>query len=313
MNNDQRQFYSNGKLLLTGEYVVLDGALSLAVPTTYGQSLTVKEIDLPHLVWKSMDEKGAIWFEGIFELNEKNTPDELRFLFPSPEGYAIAEMLVNILIEAKKLNPEFLNAEKGYEVKTQLSFPINWGLGSSSTLINNIAQWAKVDAFELLWKTFSGSGYDIACAQHNTPILYKLKDSTPIVEEIAFDPSFKDHLYFVHLNKKQNSREGIAEYQKKDFDKANVIHGISEITQEMVLCNDLSHFESLITKHEALLSHALNIPTVKESYFPDYYGCIKSLGAWGGDFILATGKEKTPKYFKEKGYTTIIPYSEMVL
>ena len=32
------RFYSNGKLLITGEYVILDGALSLAVPSLLGQS-----------------------------------------------------------------------------------------------------------------------------------------------------------------------------------------------------------------------------------------------------------------------------------
>ena len=36
-------FYSNGKLLLTGEYVVLDGAKALAVPTRFGQNLIVKK------------------------------------------------------------------------------------------------------------------------------------------------------------------------------------------------------------------------------------------------------------------------------
>jgi len=36
-------YRSNGKLLLTGEYVVLDGALSLALPTTLGQRLTVEK------------------------------------------------------------------------------------------------------------------------------------------------------------------------------------------------------------------------------------------------------------------------------
>ena len=40
-------FYSHGKLLLTGEYVVLDGAKALAIPTNKGQYLTVKPIDEP--------------------------------------------------------------------------------------------------------------------------------------------------------------------------------------------------------------------------------------------------------------------------
>jgi hypothetical protein len=52
-------------------------------------------------------------------------------------------------------------------------------LGTSSTLINNIAQWFGIDAYELLWKSFGGSGYDIASAQHNKPIVYQLQRANP--------------------------------------------------------------------------------------------------------------------------------------
>ena len=34
---ETQTFYSNGKLLITGEYVVLDGAKALALPTKFGQ------------------------------------------------------------------------------------------------------------------------------------------------------------------------------------------------------------------------------------------------------------------------------------
>ena len=47
-----QNYYSNGKLLLTGEYVVLDGALSLAIPTRYGQSLTIEPINDSKLIWE---------------------------------------------------------------------------------------------------------------------------------------------------------------------------------------------------------------------------------------------------------------------
>ena len=40
---ETQTFYSNGKLLITGEYVVLDGAKALALPTKFGQSLVVKQ------------------------------------------------------------------------------------------------------------------------------------------------------------------------------------------------------------------------------------------------------------------------------
>lgn len=309
-----KSFYSNGKLLLTGEYAVLDGALSLAVPTKYGQSLSVREIDSHELQWKSWDEKGTIWFEGTFNLSTpEHTSKEQNSIFASREESAIFKTLSTILREAQKLNPDFLREGKVYEVETRLSFPRDWGLGSSSTLINNIAQWAEVDAYRLLWNAFSGSGYDIACAQNDRPILYTLRDRKPDTTQVDFNPPFRDTLYFIHLNKKQDSREGISSYRKKNFDKAKLIEQVSEITRKIVSCESLSEFESLMTEHETILSHALQMPTVKESLFPDFRGAIKSLGAWGGDFVLATGNESTPSYFEGLGYDTVMSYDEMVL
>jgi hypothetical protein len=37
------------------------------------------------------------------------------------------------------------------------------------------------------------------------------------------------------------------------------------------------------------------------------------LGAWGGDFVLATGGEKEKQYFIQKGFTTVLSYAEMIL
>lgn len=301
-----KQYYSNGKLLITGEYAVLDGALSLAVPTIFGQSLKISEIDLPQIVWQSFDEKGTIWFEATFAL-ETLLSENVK-----PSKDSVSFTLTKILKEAKKMNPDFLKGKKGHKVESLLSFPRDWGLGSSSTLINNIAQWAQVDAFQLLWNAFSGSGYDIACAQHDAPILYRLKNGKPMVEPIDFNPLFTHNLYFIYLDKKQNSREGIARYRKMEFNSQKLIRRISEITENVIACASLSDFERLLAEHEQLISNTLQVPTVKESLFSNYEGAIKSLGAWGGDFILATGNEDTPKYFREKGYETVLSYSKMV-
>jgi mevalonate kinase len=304
-----KQYYSNGKLLITGEYLVLDGAQSLAVPTIYGQSLSAKGTQGNQLTWKSLDETGKPWFEGTYELQELGV---VSINSVSEEAPAISGTLQKILLEARKLNPNFLVSSIGYEVTTALNFPREWGLGTSSTLINNIALWAKIDAYTLLWNAFSGSGYDIACAQNNSPITYQLKNHNPIVQSVAFNPSFKNDLYFVHLNQKQNSREGIVQYRRKDFNTFSAISQINSTTQRILTCTRLSQFDKLLTKHEAILSEILGIPTVKERLFPEYKGAIKSLGAWGGDFILATGNKTTPDYFKEKGYAIVIPYSKMV-
>ncbi len=59
----RQTFYSNGKLLITGEYAVLDGARALALPTKFGQDLVVEEGKNKEIVWKSFDKDGSIWFE----------------------------------------------------------------------------------------------------------------------------------------------------------------------------------------------------------------------------------------------------------
>ncbi|MCF6295898.1 MAG: GHMP kinase [Flavobacteriaceae bacterium] len=323
-----KTYYSNGKLLLTGEYLVLDGALSLAVPTQFGQSLTVETVDKPKLIWKSIDNNGNVWFKKTFDfdkmLNQVQHDDD------------ISKRLVQILHAVKQLNPNFLNSEFGYKVTAKLDFPQFWGLGSSSTLINNIAQWANVDAYQLLEQTFGGSGYDIACAQHNVPITYQLtrpinstftkvsadkcaqgdntlNDKKRKICKIDFNPEFKNNLFFVHLNKKQNSRDGIEQYNANKNNFSLAISEISDVTSNIISCNSLEHFETLISSHEQIISKIIKQKPIKELLFNDYKGTIKSLGAWGGDFILATGNKNSIDYFRRKGYNTIITYDNMVL
>jgi len=298
------RFYSNGKLLITGEYAVLDGALALAVPTRYGQSLEITPSSENILVWKSLDYQDQNWFEAQFSLSDFNV---LHTTNPS-----VAITLQALLKASREQNPEFLNQGEGYIATSKLGFPNDWGLGSSSTLINNLAQWAKVDAYALLWKAFGGSGYDIACAQHNNPICYRKKQPKPEVSEVVFTPSFGDRLYFVHLNQKQNSKAAIANYSQKTFDKEKCIATVGDITTALLKAESLDRFSELLEAHEALLAKILEVPTVKQRLFQDYPHTLKSLGAWGGDFILAVGDKVTPQYFKAKGFNTVIPYTEMV-
>ncbi|MBC3757137.1 GHMP kinase [Hyunsoonleella sp. SJ7] len=298
-------FRSNGKLLLSGEYVVLDGAKSLAIPTKYGQSLTVESHEDPLLHWKSFDEKGNSWFDGTFEIMKDG---ELNAL----QKDETSKRLLQILYAVKTLNPRFFDDQKGFNVETHLDFPRNWGLGTSSTLINNIAQWTNIDAYKLLEMTFGGSGYDIACAQHNSSITFQLVDGKPEVQIAGFNPPFKEHLYFVYLNKKQNSREGIAHYKSLNTGLKPIISEINDITSRMITCKELNAFQHLVSSHEAIISNLNKMETVKSIYFNDFNGAIKSLGAWGGDFVLACSESNPTAYFNEKGFKTVIPYSDMV-
>lgn len=304
-------YYSNGKLLLTGEYVVLDGAKALAIPTRFGQDLEVVSTKEPLIYWQSLNEKGQVWFECTLETKSLQLVNSSFYSLEEDVKENTAETLQSILMEAQKLNPNFLADKKGIQVTTKLTFPRNWGLGSSSTLINNIANWAKVDAYELLKNTFGGSGYDIACAQNNSLILYQLKDKKPIVKKVNFNPIFKDQLFFIHLNKKQDSRKGIEQYRKNQGNLNAEIVDISAITDEILKAKTIQEFEGLLAQHEQIIAKIIQQKPIQQTLFSDYFGQIKSLGAWGGDFILATGNDDTPNYFINKGYKTVIPYHQM--
>ena len=57
------RLYSNGKLLISGEYVILDGALSLAAPTLLGQHLEILKDDSKYIKWTSKNSNGKVWFQ----------------------------------------------------------------------------------------------------------------------------------------------------------------------------------------------------------------------------------------------------------
>jgi len=305
-------YYSHGKFLITGEYLVLKGALALAQPLRFGQHMDVKKTTEPILHWKSLDVAGNVWADMTFTLPDLKIRSS-SFANHKDSEKKIAETLQQILIEAKLLKPGFLENESGYSIETRLSFSADWGLGSSSTLINNIARWAQVDAFALSGKTLGGSGYDIACAKSDQPITYQLIEGTAQINKVHFDPCFKENLYFIYLNKKQNSREGIEKFRLSKFDDKSLVEEISTITKKILSSHRLTDFEKLLHDHEEIIAGILSTEPVQKRLFPDYFGQIKSLGAWGGDFILATGNEQTPAYFKNKGYHTVFPYSTMIL
>ena len=303
------RFYSHGKLLLTGEYVVLDGAIALAIPTAFGQSLEVSPNDSGVLHWESYDEKANIWFSNTFTFRNG--------MLSSNHSDNISNRLIQLLNHAKTLNPSFLKKEKGHKIKTKQDFNRFWGLGTSSTLVNNIATWAEIDAYALLEYTFGGSGYDIACAQHDKAITYQLfKNSNDVLRSIVpldFNPSFKDHLYFVYMNKKQNSRDGIASYRQHATHLEYAISELNEITASIVQSNSVTEFSALIDAHETIISKLIKQPTVKETYFNDFDNSIKSLGAWGGDFILVISDDDPRPYFSSKGLNIVIDYKDMIL
>ncbi|PQL93211.1 GYDIA family GHMP kinase [Apibacter adventoris] len=302
------KYKSKGKLLFTGEYTVLDGALALAVPTQLGQSLTVYPTEEKKNIisWLAYKYNGELWSKTILDISQQKIIET--------NDIKIAKTLLNIFIQAKKLDSIIINQPNfGYECETHLEFPQKWGLGSSSTLINNIAKWLKISPYLLLEKTFGGSGYDLACAEAHSPITYQLQNKKPIVKEVFLPSQITDNLLFIYLNKKQDSREGINHYKNKQKSE-ELIEKVSYITQKIIEPNcSFKQFSELIQEHEDLISKHIQIPTIKKKLFSDYSGFIKSLGAWGGDFIMAEKIYGAENYFKNKGHKILKTYDEFLL
>jgi mevalonate kinase len=301
----EQRFYSNGKLLLTGEYLVLDGAKALALPTVYGQDLTIVGGKPGHIEWKSFDSDGSLWFKDTISFEEIKTGIQ--------QQDSIKSTLIAILRQVHDADTGFL-ADDGFSVETRLTFPRKWGLGTSSTLINNLAQWRGIDAFELLYKSFGGSGYDIACAQHGSPLLFWLEDGKPNVETVSFRPDFRDRLFFVYLNRKQSSKAAIAAYYSRRLDDLGAhVAAADALTQTALHAQNIGVFARAMRRHEILMSDILEMRTAAETFFPDFDGVIKSLGGWGGDFVLVVAHENPSEYFRARGFETVVPFAEMVL
>ena len=329
-----QKYYSHGKFLLTGEYLVLKGALALAVPLKLGQSLqvTLADTNTHRFHWiASQPEKP--WFSVLFDsetLQPLSTDDPTK-----------AEKLSSILNAVRQLKPQaFLGCDLRF--RTHLDFDPNWGLGSSSTLIANLARWADVNPYELLKLTFGGSGYDIACATAVQPIYYQLSMSksafrqaqqptldlpakvpepvegpTPMVEPIDFNPPFAEHLFFIYQGQKQSSSKEIKAFLAKanPVDLQTDIEAVSEISRAVQKCDTLDEFAMLMQCHERIISRCIGQEPVQK-HFPDFEGVLKSLGAWGGDFILAATEwteNQVREYFKGKGLEVVFGYKEIVL
>ena len=302
------RLHKNGKLLLSGEYAVLDGATALAIPTHYGQKFIFGQNKNPgQLIWRALDHTNALWFEAEYDLDTLN--------IRRTQEHELARALQKVLRAARSLNPNFLAAAQGFTAESQLDFPRSWGLGSSSTLIAAIAQWSNTDAFQLSQMSFGGSGYDIAAADSTGPFTYSIRKNTPEIVPTKLNWPFKNKLYFIHRNQKQNSRQSIAHYRSHET-STDFINEINAITQDMIKATSAEEFSTLMTVHETLIAKTLKMKPVKEVLFSDFPGAIKSLGGWGGDFIMALDLELGPQnineYFTQKGFPTVLSFDQMI-
>lgn len=302
-------WYSNGKLLLTGEYLVMFGAKALAMPVKYGQSLDVMEKDEKPSLLFSTSIKGEPWFTSRFNL--------AGFDFAETNDLPVAGYLQRMLKAARSLNPGFLKEDKAYIANSKINFNIHWGLGSSSSLISNMAWWADVNPYDLNKLISKGSGYDIACARQDTPLIYCLSNDRPMVEPVVFNPPCTEHFWLLYLEKKQSTETNIHRLFSANMKPSALkIAEISDITMAFSAASEASEFSSLIHKHERIIADFLHEETIQSSLFSDFKGAVKSMGAWGGDFCLIVSEEDPTyirEYFEQKGLTTVLPFNDFGL
>ncbi len=299
-------FFARGKLLLTAEYFVLQGATALACPVKYGQSMMVCTDSISAgnpsgvLHWKAfhLDQP---WFSGTIRCNDFTVEHS-----SDPEK---AQLLSKLLQTARQLNPDFQISD-GTEIYTRLEFNPQWGLGSSSTLVSNLAEWARVDPYLLNQRVFNGSGFDIACANAGSPVFYR-KGFVP--EPVHLNFPFADKLYLVYSGQKQNTREAIS-VQLPEISKYKR-EEISALSGQFARCRKFSHFQQLMLQHEQEVANFTGLTPVQQQYFPDFDGTIKSLGAWGGDFFLIASSlkpDKIKRYFSDKDIHTIFRWNDLI-
>lgn len=277
------------------------------MPTRYGQNMTVKKTRSSDLLWEARDKDGEKWFSSVISLynfEAVKTTDE-----------AVSSHLCKILKNATRLNSEFLNKWAGFKVCTTLDFDRSWGLGSSSTLTYLIAEWAEVNAMMLHWKVSNGSGYDVATAMTGSPTIFFTTDEETSYTAIDWRPKFTKDLHFVHLGAKQDSAKAVKAYLKRGKARLKAVDTITALTDEMQVVQDLDTFEDICRRHNAAISEATGLTCVADDALADYdLGVIKPLGAWGGDFILASGSDAAAvkAYFASKGLDTVLSYADII-
>lgn len=297
-------FFAAGKLLLFGEYLVLRGAKALAVPVRFGQQLQIKYSDSENIFWKSF-ERGKQWLTIEF------TPAlDIVHTDRRPKADIARRLLHTIRDEI----PDII--ESGLHLRFDIDFDRNYGLGTSSTLISLLAQWSGVNPFLLQKKIFDGSGYDVAAATAKGPFIYQVSEkdvSGPTIIPVKISEKISSNLLFIYSGKKQNSSTEVSSFLQTGTTKQQR-REINRIVEKAFVCDAIEEFEMLMVQSETLLSKILQRPAIQENMFSDYPFPVKSLGAWGGDFIMATFREQSEalKYFRQKGLSPVFSYKQLI-
>lgn len=292
-------YESAGKFLLFGEYLVLRGALCLAMPLSLGQTLTVSAYKGKGVLWRSF-EHGEKWFDTLFSesLEIVETTDSKK-----------AKTARGLLRFIQRLKPEWIPAH--LDLRFDLGFERKYGMGSSATLVSLLSQWSGVDPYSFLEKTFGGSGFDVAAATAQKPFLYSITERR--IREFALPAHITRHLLFIYTGKKQNSAREVFHFRDRPV-RATQIAEMNAIVEKAASCSHIEAWEDLMEESEQLLSAVLGQRPVREKDYSDYPYKIKSLGAWGGDFIMASCRdtEEARNYFLNKNKNPVYTFKALV-
>jgi len=302
-----RVFQARAKLLISAEYMVLHGSLALELPLKKGQSLVKIKSSNPALFSWNAFHNGTSWFTALFNIST------LELMKSSDQEKALH--LQKLLRACLSLEPQFRKELRQWDVETHLDFAPEWGFGSSSTLTALMGQWAGISPLDLHFSTSKGSGYDVACATADQAILYSLRNNEPRYQVVPFQPAFADKLYFVWLGKKQPTGSHLEKMAGQVLPEPEDIRQVTALTQAMLEAGELSDFQKLMEEHEAKIAGLTGMKRVAESTFPGLQGSVKSLGAWGGDFVLIATEQEEEKlfnYLDGLGLNTRFRYKDLV-
>lgn len=336
-----------GKILLSGEYLVLDGAMALGFPTRFGQEMKVFEGDAAGILdWVAVDSQGVVWLAarfravgGSLSLAENEAA--------STETNRLQKWLQTAwnLCEDKAWRDTL--SRQGLRVQTRLDFPRHWGLGSSSTLIALLVRWLKVEPWALYRRVQTGSGYDLAIALEGRALVFRMEgfdengNPLPNSGEVEADPgqsytgqSYTGQSYpgptysgvettmpdgagwwLIDPGTKQNSEREVFSYRLIDPAlRRSVVPELTRITLKMAQNPGADEWLALLEAHDLLLEKVLGRPCVHRSLGAGFPGRLKSLGAWGGDLMLAvsTVPDAALKWLQDRPDWVVLDFHAVV-
>ncbi|MCO6459971.1 MAG: hypothetical protein J5I59_01090 [Saprospiraceae bacterium] len=294
-NSDSILYSARGKLMITGEYLALKGSRCLAWPTISTHSLLLTPVSGPadNLIWNAADFDNQPWFDALFD-----TRNNIEII--SASDMEVANKLASILNAAIVLCGKNILKSGSFQVETRIGWPMNWGMGSSSSLLVNIASWFQIDPFRLQQETIGGSGYDIACALSDQPIIFQ-RGKKLLASRVHRPAILSEHGGLAYLGQKADTASSIVSFEEKiqGKDLSTRIDLINRLTYHILDAPTISHLNKAIAIHEETIGFLLGVDPIKNRLFPTFDGMVKSLGAWGGDFILFSGNKKLNEYKKE--------------